>query len=98
MQSLLALAERHPLIGDVRGKGLMIGVELVRDRQTREVATRERDAVLQACFERGVLMLGAGASTIRLSPPLVLTESQADAIVAVLGEALTQVENAERGA
>ena len=98
MQSLLALAERHPLIGDVRGKGLMIGVELVRDRQTREVATRERDAVLQACFERGVLMLGAGASTIRLSPPLVLTESQADAIVAVLGEALTQVEKAERGA
>ncbi len=52
--------ERHPLIGDVRGRGLMIGVELVRDRTTKERATDERDAVVNACFERGLLLLGAG--------------------------------------
>ena len=52
--------DKHPLIGDVRGRGLMIGVELVRDRQTKERATTERDAVVRDCFTRGLLVLGAG--------------------------------------
>ena len=54
----------------------MIGIELVRDRVTKERATTERDAVVDACFHRGLLVLGAGKNAIRISPPLVLTESR----------------------
>ena len=55
----------------------MIGIELVRDRQTKERATSERDALVMAAFRRGLLVLAAGANTIRLSPPLVITQEQA---------------------
>ena len=73
IDGLRALQEKHPLIGDVRGKGLMIGVELVRDRQTKERAVEERNALVQAMFRRGVLILGAGKNALRLAPPLVLS-------------------------
>ncbi len=94
MAGLKALAGKHPLIGDVRGRGLMIGVELVRDRQTKERAGRERDQVISKAFGRGLLVLGAGANAIRFSPPLVLTRDQADTAVGILDEALTEVESA----
>jgi 4-aminobutyrate aminotransferase len=81
--------ERHALIGDVRGRGLMIGIELVRDRKTKERATTERDRVVRECFKRGLLVLGAGQNAIRLSPPLVLTKDQADTAVGILDEALS---------
>ncbi len=74
MGRLRALMDKHALIGDVRGKGLMIGVELVRDRVTKERATAERDRVVQEMFQRGVLLLGAGRNAIRFAPPLVLTQ------------------------
>jgi len=85
---LQQLAERHPVVGDVRGQGLMIGVELVRDRVTKERATSERDALVEAAFRRGLLILPAGQNTIRLSPPLVLTREQADVAVGILDESL----------
>ncbi|MFB3776474.1 MAG: acetyl ornithine aminotransferase family protein [Bryobacteraceae bacterium] len=69
---------RHRSVGDVRGLGLMIGIELVKDRETRESAPRLRDRVVQSAFERGLLVLGAGDSVIRLSPPLTITRDQAD--------------------
>ncbi len=94
MAGLASLADRHPLIGDVRGRGLMIGVELVRNRKTRERAGSERDALLDACFRRGLLILGAGANTIRFSPPLVLTKDEADTAVGIFDAALTQAERA----
>jgi 4-aminobutyrate aminotransferase len=94
MNGLRALAETHRLIGDVRGRGLMIGVELVRDRTTKERATDERDKVVDAAFRRGLLLLGAGKNAIRFSPPLVLTRQQADVAVRIFGEALTEVERA----
>ena len=90
--ALTALMPAHRLIGDVRGRGLMIGVELVRDRATKERAPDERDAVVNACFARGLLVLGAGKNAIRFSPPLVLTKAQADDAVAVFDAALTEVE------
>jgi 4-aminobutyrate aminotransferase len=96
MSGLKALAGKHPLIGDVRGRGLMIGVELVRDRQTKERAIDERNAVVSAAFSRGLLVLGAGKNTIRFSPPLVLTRDQADTAVRVFDEALTEVEERAR--
>ena len=94
MQGLRQLYDKHPLIGDVRGKGLMIGVELVRDRQTKERATDERNAVVQAMFRRGVLILGAGKNALRLAPPLVLTKAQGDSILKTLDESLTEVAQA----
>jgi 4-aminobutyrate aminotransferase len=83
--------EKHRLIGDVRGRGLMVGVELVRDRQTKERATTERDDVVTAAFHRGLLLLGAGKNAIRFSPPLVLTREQADTAVRIFDEALGEV-------
>ena len=85
------LMKKHQLIGDVRGRGLMIGIELVRDRQTKERAATERDRVVLECFRRGLLVLGAGRNAIRLSPPLVLTRDQADTAVRILDEALSDV-------
>jgi 4-aminobutyrate aminotransferase len=82
------LMDKHSIIGDVRGRGLMIGVELVRDRQTKERATTERDRVVHECFKRGLLVLGAGQNSIRLSPPLVLTKEQADTAIKILDEAI----------
>ena len=92
LAGLKQLADKHPLIGDVRGRGLMIGVELVRDRQTKERATDERDAVVMAAFRRGLLLLGAGKNAIRFSPPLVLTRAQADVAVRIFDEALGEIE------
>ena len=94
MAGLNALAGRHPLIGDVRGRGLMVGVELVRNRETKERATSERDAVVIAAFRRGLLVLGAGKNSIRFSPPLVLTRGEADTAMKIFDEALTEVERA----
>ena len=88
---LTSLIDKHKIIGDVRGRGLMVGVELVRDRQTKERATRERDAVVSAAFARGLLILGAGKNAVRFSPPLVLTRAQADAAVTLFDDALTEV-------
>lgn len=83
---------RFPFVGDVRGLGLMIGVEFVRDRQSRERAPELRDRVERLAFERGVLTLGAGQNTLRLSPPLVLSRDQADFAVDTLEECLKIVQ------
>jgi 4-aminobutyrate aminotransferase len=79
---------RFAQVGEVRGLGLMLGIELVRDRATKEKAPDVRDRVLQRAFERGLLVLGAGDSTIRLSPPLVITRAQCDWALDVLEECL----------
>jgi 4-aminobutyrate aminotransferase len=92
MNGLASLKEKHPLIGDVRGRGLMVGVELVRNRTTKERASTERDIVVSAAFKRGLLILGAGKNAIRFSPPLILTKEQADVTVRIFDEALTEAE------
>jgi 4-aminobutyrate aminotransferase len=69
---------RFPHVGEVRGLGLMIGVELVRDQQTREKAGELRDRIVDQAFRRGLLILGAGDNTLRLSPPLTITRDQCD--------------------
>jgi 4-aminobutyrate aminotransferase len=91
LQGLRQLQDRHALIGDVRGKGLMIGIELVRDRQTKERATSERERLVDECFTRGLLVLGAGRNTVRFCPPLVLTRQQADTAVRIVDEALAAI-------
>jgi 4-aminobutyrate aminotransferase len=91
LASLRELQQKHALIGDVRGKGLMIGIELVRDRQTKERATTERDRIVDECFKRGLLILGAGRNALRLSPPLVLTQAQAATAIGILDVVLSAV-------
>lgn len=78
MSRLRDLPSRIATVGDVRGLGLMIGIELVKDQRTKERHPILRDAVVQKCFERGLLVLGAGPNTIRLCPPLVINQAQAD--------------------
>lgn len=89
---LKKLMTRHPLIGDVRGLGLMIGVELVTDRKTKARAPKERDAVVDAAFKKGLLLLGCGVNTIRFSPPLCLTRAEVDKALELFEAALTEVE------
>jgi 4-aminobutyrate aminotransferase len=91
LEGARALMEKHPIIGDVRGRGLMVGIELVRDRTTKERAATERDALVKECFTRGLLVLGAGRNAVRLSPPLVLTKQQADMALEILDQALTRI-------
>ena len=74
----------------------MIGVELVRDRKTKERAVEERNALVQAMFKRGVLILGAGRNAIRFAPPLVITKDQADAILRIFDESLTEIAGGAR--
>ena len=80
--------KRFPSVGDVRGLGLMIGVELVRDRATKEKAPEIRDRVVDLAFHRGLLILGAGDNTLRFSPPLVITRDQCDFALDTLEECL----------
>jgi 4-aminobutyrate aminotransferase len=79
---------RFPTVGKVRGLGLMIGIEMVRDQRTREKAPQIRDRVVDLAFERGLLVLGAGENSIRLCPPLVVTREQCDFAIDTLEECL----------
>ncbi len=92
LDGLKEMAKRHPLIGDVRGLGLMIGIELVQDRTQKTKATAEKSLVVQKCFEKGLLILGCGENTIRLMPPLIVSRAQAEIALEVLAEVLTEVE------
>jgi alanine-glyoxylate transaminase/(R)-3-amino-2-methylpropionate-pyruvate transaminase len=88
---LTALAERHPLIGEVRGMGLMLGVELVRDRATKEPANTEAVDILEACKHRG-LLIGKGGlygNVLRIKPPMCLTKDDTDFLADCLDEVLT---------
>ncbi len=82
----------HPLVGDVRGRGLMIGIELVGDKVTKEPVTALRNRIEQLAFERGLLILGCGETAIRLCPPLLLSEDEATVALDILEEALSIVE------
>lgn len=79
---------KHRLVGDVRGRGLMIGVEIVKDQKTKEYGADERNRMVELAFERGILFLGCGPSTIRIAPPLIVNKDQADAAMDVLEECI----------
>ncbi len=92
LKRLQGWKQTHPLVGDVRGRGLMIGIELVKDKATREPATELRNRVETLAFERGLMVLGCGETTIRLAPPLVLNEYEATVALDILEDALFHVE------
>ncbi len=83
---------KHPTVGNVRGKGLMIGIEFVKDQKTREPHPQARHRVVKRAFEQGLLVLGCGESTVRLMPPLVVNEAQADFALDVLERCVSEVE------
>ncbi|MBI3504296.1 MAG: acetyl ornithine aminotransferase family protein [Proteobacteria bacterium] len=90
MEKLRALQAKHACIGDVRGKGLMIGMELVEDRATKAPATTLCDAVITRAFHNGLLLLSCGISTVRFMPPLLITHAQVDEAIAILDRSLTE--------
>ncbi len=87
------IAVRHPSIGQVRGIGLMLGVEFVKNNNPRHPAEKLRDRVVDLAFERGLLMLGCGKSTIRFSPPLCITTGEVDEGLQIFEEAVSIAEN-----
>ncbi|MCA1615343.1 MAG: aminotransferase class III-fold pyridoxal phosphate-dependent enzyme [Acidobacteria bacterium] len=88
-RGLEKLMRKHDCVGDVRGFGLMLGVEFVTDRASMTPAPELRDRVEYACYERGLIILGAGANTIRWSPPLILAREHADVALEIFDEAIT---------
>ncbi len=91
LKRLREMQEKHEIIGDVRGIGLMIGVEFVKDRRTKEPATEERNKIVQEAFKRGLILLGAGKCSLRLAPPLIITEEEADVGLEILEETIKAV-------
>jgi 4-aminobutyrate aminotransferase len=84
--------KKHPIVGDVRGRGLMIGIEMVKDQKSREPATEWRNQIETLAFERGLLILGCGETSIRLAPPLILKQEEADIALDILEESIAEVE------
>ncbi len=89
---LQEMRRRHPLIGDVRGRGLLLGVELVRDRDSKEPASAAADAVLYRALEKGLSFKTTMGSVLTLSPPLVIAEAELDRAIAILESSIAAVE------
>ena len=84
--------EKHKIVGEVRGRGLMIGIEFVRDQKTKEKANDLRNKLVQMAFHKGLLVLGSGDTTLRLCPPLLIDEAQADFALDTLEACITELE------
>jgi len=84
--------ERFKNVGEVRGRGLMIGIEFVRDQKTKEKAPELRNRIIQLAFHKGLLVLGSGDTTLRFCPPLVIDEEQAEFAVRTLEQCIREAE------
>jgi 4-aminobutyrate aminotransferase len=94
LEALQEIAERHPSVGDVRGKGLMIGVEFVKNKETKERGIEIRDAMVHNAFEHGMLLLGCGRNTVRITPPLNVTKAEIDQGLEIFEQSVTLAEKA----
>ena len=94
MECLDEMQQRHQMIGDVRGKGLMIGIEIVEDRATRKPAKEIRDRIINEAFNRGLLLLGAGDAAVRLMPPLMVEQHSCDEALNILDDVMTHIAGA----
>jgi 4-aminobutyrate aminotransferase len=92
LDALEEIMHRHPSIGDIRGKGLMIGVEFVNDRETKEPAKELTKRIVDLAFERGMLLLSCANSVIRLAPPLSISKSEIDEGLKIFAEAISLAE------
>ena len=93
LERLQDMKDRHPLIGNVRGRGLMIGIELVLDRDTKEKAVEETEAIMYFALEKGLSFKSMMKNVVTLSPPLVITEHEMDKALKIIDECLTEVES-----
>lgn len=91
VERLREMQSSYAAIGDVRGRGLMIGVELVEDHETKQRAKELRNRVVRRCFEKGLLILGCGVNTVRWAPPLILSREEADRALAIFEESLREL-------
>jgi len=91
IKGLRELQENYACMGDVRGKGLMVGVEFVKDRTTKERAAKWRDQVIETAFQKGLLLLGCGENTIRFCPALTVIEAEIDTCLSIFDEAVRTV-------
>jgi 4-aminobutyrate aminotransferase len=79
---------KYGIVGDVRGRGLMIGIEIVKDQQSRQPIGAVRDRIIDMAFERGALFLGCGETSVRLSPPLTISQEEATIAMDILEECI----------
>ncbi len=91
MAGLREMQKGFECMGDVRGKGLMVGVEFVKDRTTRQIAPDLRDKVVQAAFRKGLLLLGCGESTLRFCPALTISAEEVDTGLSIFGDVLKEL-------
>ncbi len=89
LQRLRPWVAKHPNVGDVRGRGLMIGIEIVKDQKSRTPVGPMRDKIVDLAFERGLLILGCGETSVRLCPPLIVKQQEADVALDILEECIT---------
>ncbi|HHT9109768.1 MAG TPA: acetyl ornithine aminotransferase family protein [Candidatus Brocadiaceae bacterium] len=93
IDELKKLERRYPVIGDVRGLGLMLAVELVKDKETKAYAVEERDAIVERAFYKGLLLLSCGRSAIRFCPPLIVSKNDMDIALSIFEECLKEITN-----
>jgi 4-aminobutyrate aminotransferase len=91
---LTEMMENHPMIGDVRGKGLMVGVEIVKDKDSKEVAPKATEEIMMECFRNGLAIVNCGVNIIRWMPPLTITRDLIDPSLVIFEKALSKVEAA----
>jgi len=96
MKRLKEMQEKYPIIGDVRGKGLMIGAEIVKEPKTREFADKEAHDIMMKSFRRGLALITAGHSTLRIAPPLIITRDLVDSGLDILEGAIKEVNNSSK--
>jgi 4-aminobutyrate aminotransferase len=92
MRKTVDWREKHKIVGDIRGRGLMIGIEFVRDQKTKEKAPELRNQIVERAFYKGLLVLGSGDTTLRLCPPLLIDEEQADFALRTLDGVISEIE------
>lgn len=95
--ALVEMEMRHPSIGEVRGRGLMVGVEFVKDRQTKQRAVALRDHIIQRAFEKGLLLIPCGTNSLRMTPPLNIDRALVEEGLHLFEEALTEAEERYMG-
>jgi len=91
MRRLKEIQDKYAIIGDVRGKGLMIGAEIVKDKKTKIPAANEANEIMMKSWRRGVVLITCGPSTLRLAPPLTITRELIDPALDVLEGAVKEV-------
>ena len=92
MKRMRELMQESEIIGDIRGKGLMIGVEIVEDKESKKVAAEKANEIMMRCWRRGVALITCGKSTLRIAPPLVITRELVDSALDIITSTIREVE------